>query len=72
MNTFKNNKNKRLKSFREIGNEINNHTPIKIKDSGYRLSSKFWLNVRDLSSNGFSKGSITVAINDWEEHFSVR
>ena len=65
--------NKRVKSFLEtIGTNVTHDAPNRINGSGYLQRSTFWLNVRNLSSNGFSKGSITIAINNWNEYFSVR
>ena len=69
-----NRNNKRVKSFLEIvgSNAIPHDAPKRVNGSGYLHRSTFWLNVRNLSANGFSKGSMTVAINNWNEYFSVR
>ena len=65
--------NERVKSFAEIiGNNVNQNAPSRVNGSGYLQRSTFWLNVRNLSSKGFSKGSMTIAINNWNEYFSVR
>lgn len=65
--------NKRVKSFLDIfGNNVTNDAPKRVNGSGYLHRSTFWLNVRDLSSNRFSQGSMTAAINNWDEYFSVR
>ena len=65
--------NKRVKSFVEIfDTDVTNDAPSRVNGSGYLHRSTFWLNVRNLSSRGFSKGSMTAAINNWNEYFSVR
>ena len=65
--------NKRVKAFSEIiDSNVSQESPSKVKGSGYLQRSTFWLNVRNMSSKGFSKGSMTLAINNWNEYFSVR
>ena len=66
--------NKRVKAFAEIvGTNITTQdAPGLVNGSGYLQRSTFWLNVRNLSSKGFAKGSMTMAINNWNEYFSVR
>ena len=68
---------KRVDTFAGILDDLNdsNDLPIKIEGSGNLNSARFWLNVRDFSDNGlveYSRGSVTLAINDWNEYFSVR
>ena len=68
-----NKNNTKVKSFMDIfGNDATNEVPRNVTGSGYFHRSTFWLNVKDLSSIGFSKGTMTVAINNWNETFSVR
>ena len=65
--------NKRVKAFSEIiGTNVSQESANMVKGSGYLQRSTFWLNVRNMSSKGFSKGSMTLAINNWNEYFSVR
>ena len=72
INTF-NITNKRVKAFAEIiGTNVSQESPNNVSGSGYLQKSTFWLNVRNMSSKGFSKGSMTLAINNWNEYFSVR
>ena len=72
INTF-NTTNKRVKAFAEIiGTNVFQGSPRMVNGSGYLQQSTFWLNVRNMSSKGFSKGSMTLAINNWNEYFSVR
>ena len=72
INTYNGN-NKRLRSFMDLfGTNGINDAPKHVNGSGYLHRSTFWLNVKNLSSIGFSKGRITAAINNWNEFFSVR
>ena len=72
INTF-NITNKRVKAFSEIiGTNVFQESPSKVKGSGYLQRSTFWLNVRNMSSKGFTEGSMTLTINNWNEYFSVR
>ena len=66
--------NKRVKAFAEIAgtNITTQDAPGLVNGSGYLQRSTFWFNVRNLSSKGFAKGSMTMAINNWNEYFSVR
>ena len=65
--------NQRVKSFKKfLDTNVTLDGPKLVNGSGYLHRSTFWLNVKNLSSIGFSKGSITVAINNWNEYFSVR
>lgn len=69
--------NKRVDTFADILDDLNdsNDLPNRVKGSGNLNSAHFWLNVRDFSDNGlveYSRGSVTLAINDWNEYFSVR
>ena len=65
--------NERVRAFADIiGNNITHEAPGLVNGSGYLQRSTFWLNVRNLSSRGFAKGSMSLAINNWNEYFSVR
>ena len=55
-----------------VGTNASYEFPRNVTGSGYLHRSTFWLNVKDLSSIGFSQGTMTVAINNWNETFSVR
>ena len=68
---------KRVRSFVDMLDDLNdsNDLPNRVKGSGNLNSAHFWLNVRDVSDNGlveYSRGSVTLAINNWKEYFSVR
>ena len=72
INTYKRN-NKRLRSFMDLfGTNDTNDAPRHVNGSGYLHRSTFWLNVKNQSSIGFSKGRMIAAINNWNEFFSVR
>ena len=74
INTF-NISNQRVKEFAEIfGKNVSQESPSMVEGSGHLQRSTFWLNVRDMTHvhHGFSKGSMTLAINNWNEYFSVR
>ena len=76
-NSYNKTIDKRVESFVDMLDDLNdsNDLPIKIEGSGNLNSAHFWLNVRDFSDNGlvdYSRGSVTLAINDWNEYFSVR
>ena len=69
--------NKRGEAFADILDDLNdsNDLPNRVKGSGNLNSAHFWLNVRDFSDDGlvdYSRGSVTLAINNWNEYFSVR
>ena len=68
-----------LKPFVDIADEpLVTITSAKVKGSGYLYRVKFWLNVRNpnptmsAAASGNIAGHINAAINDWNEHFSVR
>ena len=72
INTYNRN-NKRMRSFMDVfGTNDINDAPRHVNGSGYLHRSTFWLNVKNQSSIGFSKGRMTAAINNWNEFFSVR
>ena len=71
--TFDLKKNKRVREFAEvldIGDASD--APLRVTGSGYLHQSTYWLNVQNLVKSGFSRGGMTVAINSWDEYFSVR
>ena len=73
-NTFKVEKDQRLNTFANILDrpEVENK-PITIRGSGYLQRSIFWLNARGSSNRTRSlKGSLSAAINNWNDYFSVR
>ena len=58
---------------------IKNHSEsLKVKGSGYLHRVEFWLNVRNpnptvsAATSGNIAGKINAAINDWNDHISVR
>ena len=68
-----------IKSFAEmLDGPITNYSQAKVKGSGYLHRVEFWLNVRNpnptvaAAISGNIGGQINAAINDWNDHFSVR
>ncbi len=46
--------------------------PLKVGGSGSAYEIGFWLNVRDIPTQGLKKGKMSVAINNWLDYFAVR
>ena len=66
-------KNKRVREFAEILDEDEvNDVPIQVTGSGFLHQTTYWLNVQGLNKQGFSRGSMTMAINNRDNYFSVR
>jgi hypothetical protein len=57
---------------RILDNRTGTRKPLKIEGSGTVFSKEFWLNARDVSARGREKGIMRVAINNWNDYFSVR
>ena len=74
MKTYNVEMDERLKSFSHILDRIGaEEKPLAITGSGYLHQATFWLNARGSSNKTKSlKGSITAAINNWDDYFSVR
>ena len=78
--TFNLTKYPELNSFAEMldGPMKNHYESLKVKGSGYLHRVEFWLNVRNpnptvsAATSGNIGGKINAAINDWNDHFSVR
>ncbi len=45
---------------------------IKIAGSGSMYETEFWLNARSGTDQGRTQGEMSIAINNWVDHFSVR
>ena len=72
--TYNVEKDERLKSFSNILDRRGaEEKPLTIAGSGYLHEVTFWVNARGSSNKTKSlKGSITAAINNWDEYFAVR
>ena len=72
--TFNIEKDRRLESFSNILDRNGaEEKPLTITGSGYLHQAEFWLNARGSSNKTRSlKGSITAAINNWDDYFAVR
>ena len=72
--TYNVEKDERLKSFSNILDRRGaEEKPQTIAGSGYLHEVTFWVNARGSSNKTKSlKGSITAAINNWDEYFAVR
>ena len=74
MQTYNVEMDERLKSFCNILDRLGaEDKPLTITGSGYLHQATFWLNARGSTNKTKSlKGSITAAINNWDDYFSVR
>lgn len=71
--TYNLDKDQRVREFAEVlDREEMSGVPLQVTGSGYLHQTTYWLNVQNLVKGGFSRGGMTVAINNWEEYFSVR
>ena len=77
--TFNDTQSNDIKTFADIlDGSVTNHTSAKVKGSGYLHRVEFWLNVRNSNPtasatiSGNIAGHIKAAINNWNDHFSVR
>ena len=71
--TYDTKKDHRVMEFAEVlDREGPSDSPLKVTGSGFLHQTTYWLNVQNLVKSGFSRGGMTVAINNWEEYFSVR
>ena len=78
--TFNLTKYSELNSFAEMLDDPmkKDYESLKVKGSGYLHRVEFWLNVRNpnptvsAATSGNIGGKINAAINNWNDHFSVR